>query len=550
MSVVTKVRNRLTDMFVESIYDNPIVARECRTRLRGMKGFGVMGGYVLLVGAILFIAFLSMSDSGQSIVNQHLGRDLFQVLMWTQTILLALIVPSISSGMLTQEIEKRTFELLVLTRLTAGKIAVGKQFSAFLFSLILIMCSLPLAGICLMLGGVSPVEIIVVYFLLMAWTFVFACIGVFWSSLFNRTATAALMTYATCGFYTLFTVGFGARNVVSYGSSSMDLNVLAGLNPAAAAMSTFAKAAVCNIHLPISLIAFVLHAAIGILLMLVASTHIRFHRVNRALPIRLLLLAITGSLVWLIIGNGRAMGMFYSSNWFSYVTGASTFILVALMAGAGIFVTGESNKKPAGSILLKSLSFRKILTNSIYGGIPFMLIWGVLLMLILGATSYVAANPASIPTPGPGLYGSSSGSTGNAAFILNYPQLCIAIIAMVFGTSCIAFLLSSFVPSRIGAAALTMVFVVFAFAGYGIILSCYQFGGASQSGSPLMQLAAFWPMTPIIAISGDWSNSMPQLWWNACDSWAVTSFVYLTMGAIALLLASTVISKRKLKEEE
>ncbi len=217
MSIAATWSARLKDVWANGVVDNPVVTRELRTRMRGRKGFMVMGGYVLFLGIVLLISYYTMwiisarnLGGMQTLVNVKLGQKLFMSLNWTQTILLALIIPSLTSGALTLELEKKTIEMLVLTRLTSGVVVLGKHLTGMLYALILLMCSLPLSGICLMFGGISPAEMVVTYLLLIAWTFLLSAIGVFWSSLFNRTAAAVLMTYGTVAGFMLTSAGSGA----------------------------------------------------------------------------------------------------------------------------------------------------------------------------------------------------------------------------------------------------------------------------------------------------------------------------------------------------
>lgn len=213
-----RIRHRIANSFRENVWDNPVAVREFRTRMRGVKAFAVMGCYVLLTAGILLIAYAGIAAlSGvqgspfQTLVNFRVGQKLFLILSSVQAILLALIIPATVSGSLTMELERKTIHSLALTRLTPGRIVLGKQLSGFGYAFILLLCSVPVAAMCVMFGGISPMEVFLSYVLLCVWAFLLSAICVFWSSMFKRTASATLMSFGSCMCYYLFTCILAGR---------------------------------------------------------------------------------------------------------------------------------------------------------------------------------------------------------------------------------------------------------------------------------------------------------------------------------------------------
>ncbi|MHB1458397.1 MAG: hypothetical protein ACYC0V_15935, partial [Armatimonadota bacterium] len=106
MSFISAIKDRAKFFIRESITDNPVIVRDVRTRMRGKQAFLMMASYVLFLIIVMTIAYYTAWSSamgrsmqtGQSLVNLDLGGTLFKTLVWTQTILLALIVPSLTSG--------------------------------------------------------------------------------------------------------------------------------------------------------------------------------------------------------------------------------------------------------------------------------------------------------------------------------------------------------------------------------------------------------------------------------------------------------------------
>ena len=531
MSVVVGAYDRVKNLVTESVVDNPVVTREFRTRMRGSKAFMVMGGYVLFIAGIQFIAYVNLwserasgANSGLMLVDRNVGMELFLYLSWTQAILLSLIIPSLTFSSLTQEIERKTMEMLALTRLTPGKIVVGKQLAGFLYALVLLICSVPLAGMCLMFGGISPAEIGLWYLVLAAWCFLLTCLGVFWSSLFTKTAAAALFAYGTTVVYFLATLPFGVITVAPFFGPSSNAHVLGALNPGWAAYTVALSGEVCGVKVPLWIAAVGLHVLLGALLLLIASAHVKHHRAERTLSIRILLMIVTAVPVWLLVGNLNAMGGPPSS-------AQSMLDLIGVVSGlilgfVGLFVcsvaTGEVRRKPGQSVLAYALSVRKVFKGDLGGAITFMLVWT--------ASTYAAF-------AGTFVWLMKSQATAIPVEVWrSLWQVGVSLLAIVMGIAALGVLASCCVKQRRNAAALVLLFLILIFSGYLVVLA-YYVDGISNANKPLWQLAAFWPMTPILASTGGWRH-MPRLWWSSGDSWIVSSLAYVGIAALCLALAT------------
>lgn len=542
MSVATAVRERITGIFVDSVYDNPVMSKELRTRMRGKKAFITMGAYALLLSGVLFITYLivwsmrSSSGYGYSIVNSKVGLHLFASLTWTQAILLMLMAPSLTSGMLTHEISKRTMEMLALTRLTAGNIVLGKMLSGFFYILMLLVSSVPLAGICFMFGAISPAEVALTYLLLVSYAFLFSAIGVFWSSLFDRTPVALIFGQVTCLAYMIGTLvlgGYGIETVLL--GRSTNPHALSLLNPGWAPYGAMMSSKVCGISVSMALAAFLVQAAIGCLLLLVASTHVRYHRVERALPIRVLLLLTMIGITWLSIGclnlltpagPPKAATMLFTPTPDAIFI-ISFIILAATCLLAALFATGEVRNN-GKSILRYALSPRRMFKSDIGGSILFMVLLTAALCGTFGIICLWPAKAASFRIAG--------------VFWASYLKIGVTMLATVAMTAAVGILASSIVKTRNNAAALVVAFFLLLLACYAIILECYQ-DGISNPHSPIWQLAALWPLTPILAATKNWEQGAPKLWWTLGDSWIVTSCIYIVMAMLALCFASKAVKK-------
>lgn len=526
MTVALTLRNRITGLLADGVYDNPIIAREFRTRMRGIKGFMVMGGYVLFLAAVSFIGYVATwnqyasQGNVMSLVNRDVGMQLFMWLFWTQAILLSLIIPSLTSGSITQELEHRTIEMLALTRMTPGRIALGKQLAGMLYSLVLLVSSLPIAAMCIMFGGISPAEIALSYVVLATWCFVLTTVGVFWSSLFSRTASAALFAYGHTALYFLITLAFG---LIFLENSGNHPHALSAMNPALAPYCVMLEADVCGVKVPVVLAAALVHLALGTLFLLVSTTHIRFLRANRALPVKVLAIAVSAFVLWTFAGDTHNTGFAAARGYASDLSlGYAIAALIFLSLQVVVFATGQPKVREGRSLATYALSIRKAFGDDLGGGISFMVVWSAVLCAVLGGTVLWSSRAAHL------LVKTSEWAGFWHAFV--------ALVAIVGGLSAVGVLASAVTTLRRNAAALTLLVAIVLFAGYGIVMA-YYVNGVTVTSGPVWQLAALWPFHPLFA-SLDERTIMPKLWWRPEDAWIVSSVAYSLLGAVALALAN------------
>ncbi|MCE5198796.1 MAG: ABC transporter permease subunit [Armatimonadota bacterium] len=533
MSIATTARERINGTLAESIYDNPVVTREFRTRMRGWKAFTVMGSYTLLLAAFLFIHYLSIAaDAGHSFQMESgslkVGAKMFVTLTVAQAIMLMFIVPSLTSGALAQEVEKKTMELLVLTTIPSGKIVFGKQFSGFLYAMVLLFCSAPLAGICLMLGGISPGEVMATYALIAGTVFLFAAIGVFWSAIFEKTAISGVFTYGSCMFYMFVTSILGESAM--YPPPRSAVFSLSLLNPIFAAYDmALTMTKVCGIEFPAWIASVATELILGSLLLLISSGHVRFRKTDKTLVIRLMLLATTLILVWLTIGSfpnfGGGRWSRANSVW-EMLAAVSSIILGFMCIMACPLATGEPSRTEK-SMLLYAMSGRRAFSKELGGAMSFLALWTAVVYGAFGGTLYWLTKVEHV--------------SFDPQFWPAYLKLGVALVMIVAGVSAVGMLASSIASRRKGAAALVLVFLAFVFAGYTFLLAYHQ--PNEDTSAPIWQTAALWPITPIMAQCKNWDRTMPTLWWVPNDSWLVTSCIYVALGVIALSIAGTALKK-------
>lgn len=181
---------------------NPCVTiHELRLRMRGVRAFWVLFFYAGIAAGTFLItmwvtAWQSALVSGPGMRQPNLGRIVLTVLAYTQLTLVLLILPAYSAGAITMEREKRTIEMLRATLLSPGDIVTGKLLVVLALGVVLLLTTLPIAAWSLLLGGVAPEEIAMIYSYLLAAAVFSAALGMLFSALLGRSLGAVVATYA------------------------------------------------------------------------------------------------------------------------------------------------------------------------------------------------------------------------------------------------------------------------------------------------------------------------------------------------------------------
>jgi ABC-2 type transport system permease protein len=172
--------------------------KELRGRMRGVRSFAIITIFLSLMGSftvLLYLLQLPRINSQDTIITGELGRLLFIGVVGIELLLIVFIVPALTAGAVTGERERKTFDLLQTTLLSAPSFIVGKMESALGYILILLLSAIPLQSIAFLFGGVSGIEVAIAFILLTVTAFALGALGMFFSALTERTLTATVRVY-------------------------------------------------------------------------------------------------------------------------------------------------------------------------------------------------------------------------------------------------------------------------------------------------------------------------------------------------------------------
>jgi ABC-type transport system involved in multi-copper enzyme maturation permease subunit len=193
--------------FFTRMLDNPVILKELKGRMRGRQGFVTMTIYLMLISffitSIYLIFYMENSDTSPGAM-QTLGKALFGTIVLLELLMIGFIGPALTSGAISSERERQTFDLLKISLLSAPELVFGKLSSAVFYLLLLIFTAIPIQSFAFFLGGIGAAEMIISTLMLVITAVFFCSLGLFFSSFAKRTLTSTVITYGSHAFSFVF----------------------------------------------------------------------------------------------------------------------------------------------------------------------------------------------------------------------------------------------------------------------------------------------------------------------------------------------------------
>ena len=174
---------------------NPVMVKELRGRMRGVRGFAIITIFLTLMSFFTILLYLLRVPQGGVVVTGDLGRQLFMGVLFIELMLIIFIVPALTAGAITTERERKTYDLLQTTLITKATFVVGKLQSALGYIVLLLLSAIPLQSVAFLFGGVSEAELILALLVLLASAIALGAFGMFFSSFTERTLAATIRSY-------------------------------------------------------------------------------------------------------------------------------------------------------------------------------------------------------------------------------------------------------------------------------------------------------------------------------------------------------------------
>ncbi|MGC9259552.1 MAG: ABC transporter permease [Phycisphaerae bacterium] len=209
---------------------NPVMVKEFRT-----SRFGRSHWMMRLVGICLIVSLGLMLAAAYGSISFK-PRTLGELMVLFQVTLIVLITPSLASGLISSEIQNKTWQLLRVTPLSATAIVLGKLLSVCRTLLLLLLATLPGYAVMLVIDKGQADRVVTVLITLGLIALFCLLVSSAISSWFRKTAQATAVSYM------LLLALFGGTLVFWAGRGTLfSLSLVAGIlkfNPLAAALST------------------------------------------------------------------------------------------------------------------------------------------------------------------------------------------------------------------------------------------------------------------------------------------------------------------------
>jgi len=180
-------------------WNNPIVLKELRGRMRGWRAATVLIVHLTMLGCfasfIYFVVAESASSSGGAGAGQMMGQTLFYSTYLLLLVLVVFLSPAFTAGAISGERERQTIDLLITTLLPTHSLVLGKLISALAYVVLLILAALPIQSLAFMFGGVVLSEMVIGTILLLVTALIVGSVGILISSIVKSSIASTVLTY-------------------------------------------------------------------------------------------------------------------------------------------------------------------------------------------------------------------------------------------------------------------------------------------------------------------------------------------------------------------
>lgn len=189
---------------------NPVLLKELKLRFRFFKSITGMLFYLLALTVVVggFLLIVTQLGGNGGYMRPEESFTLFIMLSVLQMALVLFITPGLTAGAISSEREKQTLNMLLMTTQSSWQIVLGKLTSSIAFLGFLLVAGLPIYSIVFLFGGVSPMQLVTIFFFYFVTMVAIGSIGIFYSTVTKRTITAMIATYGTMIFLAGFTAFF------------------------------------------------------------------------------------------------------------------------------------------------------------------------------------------------------------------------------------------------------------------------------------------------------------------------------------------------------
>ncbi len=369
------------------VFANPVIGRELRVRVRFGRSYLLQSAYLAFLIMMAMLLFVNLSELGfeaNPVIIQQSLISFNSSVMGILATLIVLIVPGLTASAVTLERERRTIDLLLATPLTARDLLTGKLVGSVAFVVLLLALTLPISAVSVVVGGMTILELLTIYFLMAMSAMVLGAICIALSSYFNRSFAAIIWSYLAVFAF------LGATTLVSFfqveafftGSNRL-LSIGAVLNPWFAPYIANTSLEVFGKQVPVWVVAPIFCLALTRLVLTASARRVGLYDRDVMPSLRrqgLLLSGLLGYLSILPLASGGAAGVALGRFEVAIIGMLLALLASGLAMGIALFTAPSHDGAPPVPTPPAWFRFRTMLRAHSSGTLNYLLVYWLLFM--------------------------------------------------------------------------------------------------------------------------------------------------------------------------
>lgn len=171
----------------------PMLGKEMRGRTRGLRSPVLLSVYLgVLIAAVLLFLWLTLER--MNYIMPQVGLSLYTLFIFSLVMLISFIAPAIAASTISGERERRTYDLLLVTKASLTGIVLGKWLASVVYLMFLAVAALPVFAVVFFFGGVPPAILGLAFVVCLAAGLGYGAMGLVFSALLKRSQAATIVS--------------------------------------------------------------------------------------------------------------------------------------------------------------------------------------------------------------------------------------------------------------------------------------------------------------------------------------------------------------------
>jgi ABC-type Na+ efflux pump, permease component len=171
----------------------PMLGKEMRGRTRGWRSPVLLSVYLgVLIAAVLLFLWLMLER--MNYIMPQVGLSLYTLFIFSLVMLISFIAPAVAASTISGERERRTYDLLLVTRASLTGIVLGKWLASVVYLMFLAVAALPVFAVVFFFGGVPPAILGLAFVVCLAAGLGYGAMGLVFSALLKRSQAATIVS--------------------------------------------------------------------------------------------------------------------------------------------------------------------------------------------------------------------------------------------------------------------------------------------------------------------------------------------------------------------